>query len=73
MDITNNVFALAIDTLSKCGRPFYYDDMSQMIFSKEGKMIIDIRGWGWIQKLDKAQERQDEIGEMFVDFLNNLK
>lgn len=63
-------FPLAVDTLSKCEKPFYYDDGSQMIFSKEGKMIIDVRGWGWIQKLDKAQERQDEIGAMFTEFLN---
>lgn len=63
-------FPLAVDTLSKCKKPFYYDQYGQMIFDSEGKMIVDIRGWGWIQKLDNAEKRQDEVGEMFADFLN---
>lgn len=63
-------FPLAVDTLSRCKKPFYYDDMGQMIFSAEGKMIVDIRGWGWIQKLDNAEARQDEVGKMFTEFLN---
>lgn len=63
-------FPLAIDTLSKRKKPFYYDKDSQFIFDQDGKMIIDIRGWGWIQKLDNPESRQDEVGNMFVTFLN---
>ena len=65
-------FPLAVDTLSKCEKPFYYDDMGQMVFDKNGRMIIDIRGWGWIQKMDNAEARQDEVGKLFTNFLNNL-
>lgn len=64
---------LAIDTLKKAESPYYYDLDSQMIFSKDGKMLVDIRGWAWIQKLkNDPKERQDAIGELLVTFINKL-
>lgn len=63
-------FPLGVDTLSKCTKPFFYDEMGQSVWDSVGHMIIDVRGWGWIQKLDNAEKRQDQVGQMFADFLN---
>lgn len=52
-----NTFPLAIDTLRRCKSAFYYDNESQWIMDQDGKCIVDVRGWGWIQKLDRASQR----------------
>lgn len=44
--------------------------MSQKVFDQDGKMIVDVRGWGWIQKLDNAASRQDAVTNLIVDLLN---
>lgn len=81
LDTANNIiklfhepapFPLAIDTLKKCEKPLYYLQGAQSVLDQNGKMILDIRGWGWIQKLDNAEQRQDQIGELITEFLNEI-
>ena len=47
-----------------------YHDMGSYINDADGKMIADVRGWGWIQKLDNPEETQDEIGEFIAQAIN---
>lgn len=61
---------LALDTLRTTKAPFFYDEMSQKIFNEDGQMICDLRGWGWIQKLDNAENRQDAIGHWLAELIN---
>jgi hypothetical protein len=66
-------YPLAVDALK--GGKYYYDQQSQMIFGEENGMVcevMDIRGWGWIQKLTEPETIQDQIGEMLAEFLNTL-
>lgn len=53
--------------------PCYYDEMGQFIFDEDGKMICDIRGWGWIQKLEDAQQKQDALGKKICEMINTLQ
>lgn len=53
--------------------PCYYDKDSQMIFDQEGRLICDVRGWGWIQKLgEDAEKMQDAMGEDICRLFNGL-
>jgi hypothetical protein len=60
------------------GKKATYDKQGQMIFGEDAKegmqLLLDVRGWGAIQHLFKTQEEamkfQDEIGEWFVDAIN---
>jgi len=66
-------YPLAVDTLN--GGKYYYDQMSQMVMNDQHSIvtdIMDVRGWGRIQKLTEPETRQDQIGEMLADFLNTL-
>lgn len=63
---------LAIDTLMESLPPFYYDAEGQTILDQNGRMIVDVRGWGWIRKLDQAEDRQDAIGELITNYLNEV-
>ena len=54
--------------------PVYYDQGSQFVFDQDGRMICDIRGWGWIQKLGPdAGAMQDALGQNITDHINSLK
>lgn len=53
-------------------KPFYYDDMGQMIFDRNNKMVLEVRGWGALQKLKNWVEIQDQIWEEIVKLLNSL-
>lgn len=33
-------------------------------------MIAQMRGWGWLQKLPNAEEKQDEMGQFIADAIN---
>lgn len=37
----------------------------------DGHMIAQMRGWGWIQYLENAEELQDSIGEWIAWKINN--
>lgn len=55
--------------------PVYYDDMGQKIFDQDGKQIVDVRGWGWIQKIDEDEKKsgalQDSLGEEIARMIND--
>lgn len=53
-------------------KPFHYDDMAQIIFDRNDKMVLEVRGWGALKKLKNWEEIQDQIGEEIVKLLNNL-
>lgn len=50
--------------------PFMYEPYCQSILNVEGHKVIDIRGWGFIQKLPNAEEVQDQFGKHVTDLLN---
>ena len=43
-----------------------------IIFDANDKRIVDIRGWGWIQKLPEAESLQDALGEKLCEMINGL-
>ena len=57
--------------------PLRYDSEGQYIFDRENKMILEIRGWGWIQNLNPKDiqqtqsEYQDSLGKLIVRLLND--
>ena len=50
--------------------PVHYSSLGTYIYDADDKMIADVRGWGWIQKLPKPEETQDAIGQFIVDAIN---
>lgn len=52
--------------------PFEYDPHGQSIIDKDNKQVVDIRGWGHLQKLGEpcASSIQDNLGEEITNFLN---
>ncbi len=61
-------YPLAFDTIKI---PLKYDKLGQIIFTADNQMLLDIRGWGYIQYMDQAEERQDQIGEFITELLNS--
>ncbi|MCL6217858.1 hypothetical protein [Zunongwangia pacifica] len=53
--------------------PVSYDQKGQSIKDANGLFVCDVRGWGKIQFMDKAQERHDAIGFVIADLLNSLQ
>lgn len=58
---------LVLDTIKL---PVVYDPESQSVFDADNNQVTDIRGWGRIQYLSQAEERQDAIGEMIANSIN---
>ncbi|MDT0650117.1 hypothetical protein [Autumnicola edwardsiae] len=50
--------------------PVQYDRTQQTIRDAKKMMVCDIRGWGKIQYMNKAEKRQDAIGELVAKLLN---
>ena len=63
--------------MNKVKLPLRYDSEGQYVFDADNKMILEIRGWGWIQKLNpdkigcSQSEFQDKLGGQIVSILNN--
>ena len=51
-------------------RPFRYDLNGQMIFDGANNLVVDVRGWGRIEKMDNGMELHDTIGEIIAEALN---
>ena len=62
-------YSLAIDTIKL---PCCYDKRLSKVFDKDNNLVLDIRGWGRIQYLSEPVKRQNQIGELIVELLNNL-
>lgn len=50
--------------------PVKFDDYGGYFWDAEGRMIMNMRGWGWIQKLENAEEIQDSIGKYIEHCIN---
>ena len=56
--------------------PVRYIAEGQHIFDAENKMILEVRGWDWIQRLNKNEigcnqsEYQNNLGEYIAKLLN---
>lgn len=64
---TAEKFGLAKETIKF---PVHYDERGQTIRDANGLMVCDIRGWGKIQYMKQAEERQDSIGRLIAKLLN---
>lgn len=50
--------------------PFRYDELGGgYIWDANGRMIANVRGWGWIQYMDDPEERQDTLGKFLAEAL----
>lgn len=62
--------------MNKIKLPLRYISEGGYIFDSENKMVLEIRGWGWIQKLKKEEigksqsEFQDDLAKLVVTLLN---
>jgi len=62
--------------MDKIKLPLRYIQEGGYIFDADNKMILGIRGWGWIQKLKKEEigksqaEFQDDLAKYIVTLLN---
>jgi len=59
---------LAIDSIDF---PVKYEKYGQTILDVNNHKVLDIRGWGRIQKLSEPEKRQDAIGELVASLLND--
>lgn len=50
--------------------PFKYVKEGQMVFDAKNRMVVDVRGWGFLQKFTDGERIQDNIGQLIVDLLN---
>lgn len=50
--------------------PVEYSSLGTYINDADGKMIADVRGWGWIQKLEDPENLQDSIGVFIAQAIN---
>ena len=57
--------------LNELKPPFKYDDYGQSILNSENHKVLDVRGWGFIQYLDNAEELQDDFGRLVASLLND--
>ncbi|MFZ0490290.1 MAG: hypothetical protein WBV11_00300 [Salegentibacter sp.] len=64
---TAEKYGLAKETIKF---PVHYDQRGQTVRDANGLMVCDIRGWGKIQYLKQAEERQDSIGRLIAKLLN---
>lgn len=52
--------------------PIEYRQAGQYLYDAEGKMIANVRGWGWIQylKVEDPEAVQDEIGQFIAEAIS---
>ncbi|MFD1096514.1 hypothetical protein [Salegentibacter chungangensis] len=58
---------LAMETIEF---PVYYDSDGQSVRDANGMMVCDIRGWSKIQFMTQSEDRQDAIGALIANLLN---
>ena len=59
---------LALDSIDF---PVKYESYGTCILDVNNHKVLDIRGWGRIQKLSDPEKRQDSIGELVASLLND--
>lgn len=63
------IFNLAHDTIKL---PVRFDKEWWFIWDAEDRMVAQVRWRGWIQKLDRPEERQDAVLETIVAAINSF-
>lgn len=59
------------DVLKLIKFPVRYDVFGGGYFwDADNKMILQMRGWGWLQKLKGGEEKQDALGRWIAETLN---
>jgi hypothetical protein len=56
--------------------PWSYDPEGQYVFmgpEGDGKQVADVRGWGWIQYLERPVEIQDAVGALIAEAGNAFR
>lgn len=53
-------------------KPFKYDKKGQYVFDSHDHMVLDIRGWGYLQRFNDGEDIQDGIGLLVTNYLNTL-
>ena len=56
--------------------PVRTDRYGLYIFDAEGKVLTQVRGFGWMKRLvgeDKAHELQKELADWLVDRINGIQ
>ena len=72
----NNIDIQEIADTMICGKKaimFPLEIHGGRIIDSSGRMIAEVRGWGWIQYIDhgpKAEKFQDDLGQWIVKSLN---
>ena len=56
--------------LSKFKLPLKYDNHGQFILDSNGRMVADVRAWGYLQYFPDAEKLQDTLGEMITKAFN---
>ena len=59
-----------LNSIRNIKTPVKYSSLGTYINDADDKMIADVRGWGWMQKLDNPEKTQDEIGEFIAEAIN---
>lgn len=62
-------YPLALETISF---PVRYDEKGQSVWDSNNMMICDVRGWSRIQFKPLPEKRQDEIGYLISELLNDF-
>ena len=60
-------FELIKDTVNF---PVWYDSNGTHILDADNNKVLDIRGWGRIQKMSEPEHRQDLIGSFVAGLMN---
>lgn len=50
--------------------PFKYDQNGQYVFDIHNHMVVDIRGWGYLQRFTDGEQIQDNVGRLVTELLN---
>lgn len=63
-------YPLAFESISF---PIRYIPELRQIVDSRSYLILEIRGWGRLQKLSDSHERQDQIGALVTELLNSTQ
>lgn len=70
MSILKDKFPLAFESINF---PVKYIPGLNQIVDNKSYLILEVRGWGRLQKLSDPHERQDQIGQLIAELLNNTQ
>lgn len=51
-------------------KPFKYEQEGQIITDSHGHLVLDVRGWGYLQRFTDGETIQDNVGKLVAHLLN---